>query len=590
MSSQTAHDEMKFGGCVPICAGWLAGGALLWLLAGSRHDPVLWIAKLFSEHFLLSTEFANRIANSERIFAWIMMATAPIGLVVRHVWAAFCGMLFESNGKAFYGVLGATCVVLTWCIETKLFDGMPHITDAASHLFEAKILSAGHIYAPLPPCPEQFAQFHVLMTKDGKWFSKYTPGHALLLAAGMKLHAVDLVVPLCGAIAMLGSAWLARRFFSPSIGRVTGSLIAISPLFQLLGASYMSHTTSMAALVAAACAFVLSVDVNAASPRASRGWAVAAGFLAGLALLIRIQEALVVVCVASVAMLLVPRAVFRKASCLLPWAVIGIVPWMAFEGWWSSQVYGSYFRLGYGRGTDILLFPQYPDHYGLSKEFPLSLAMRRFVWGLSNLNRALFGWAVSFAFVPLGFLDRRFARQTGVCVAGVAAVLGLYFFYDYYGYEYEARYYGFAVPFLAVLSACGAKFACDGGSNFAWARRAVVVMVVVSFGAHSVVDYWIGYIVPKYGHDYESVSSDARRKASAAGLKNAVVLLGTGTGNSKEYSSGFAFNDPFLSGDVIFARDDQMGNACIREHFRDRKLYRFVPAAGGSSARLDRVP
>ncbi len=532
-------------------------------------------------------DYTARLAESERLFALALLAAAIFSLRADRVFALLHEGLLRVPRGAFLTILGLSTFGLALATQAGLFSGIPHVTDAISHVFEAKILALGHLWAPLPPCPESFYQHHIVMTVTGKWFSKYLPGHALLLAAGLKIGALWAVVPFFSGLAAVALAWLSERFYGRTTGRVTGLLFLVSPLAILLGGSFMSHTTAIAcALLGAVCA-VTAIDRH---ERLAVGGSFAAlgGFLFAWSAIIRLQDAFILGVLVAFAALLAPRQFWKPCRVLAGFALAGALPVVALAGWWNYELYGRALALGYGANDPSVLLPLYHDQFGFSDTFTPRQAVTILIWQLSRFNRALLGWPVSCIFLPIAFLARPWKRADVLCLLGCLLAPLLYFFYNYNGQEFEARYYFAAVPFALVLTARGIQRTLQllGGKNRK-AANAFVLALIAAFFVHGSADYWTRTLLPAYSPDYEQVSPVLQESARRAGLHNALVLIDSRPPNDFRYSSGFVYNDPMLRSDVIYARDLGEKNDCVVAAFSGRKVYRFLPDPDWRSGRFE---
>jgi len=50
-----------------------------------------------------------------------------------------------------------------------LLEGIPHVQDSLTYLFQAKMMSRGWLVVLAPSLPEFFDQ-EFLMVRDGRWF------------------------------------------------------------------------------------------------------------------------------------------------------------------------------------------------------------------------------------------------------------------------------------------------------------------------------------------------------------------------------------------------------------------------------------
>lgn len=477
-------------------------------------------------------------------------------------------------------------ILTTAVLQFAWFDGIPHVPDANSHLFQAKIFSLGKLSVATPPCTIQFADHHILMTQDGRWFGKYPPGLALLYWLIGYLFSVHVVGPICAGLVVYCCGRLAHRFFSPFTGLGTGCLLATSPLHLLLGASYMSHTPSLALLSAGGVGLVRSLDYQPTDRRRSFALALAAGFLWGWAALVRPQECLVTGALLLVIFLLLQKPERRSLFKCAPAVILGALPFLLIWLAWNHIQYGHAFSSGYGRGTDHLVVPQYHDRYGISTLFTWSEAIQNCIWTLIRFSRAATGCFVIPLIAITAFQPRFINRPSIAATTGIILTIALYFFYDYFGYEYEARYYYLALPFLCALVSYGYQNLASCSSPRGWPtpRLCARYLIAACYG-YAALFYWPIYLTPAYRHDYERVSADPNELAETL-LHDKILVIWPASFNKLAYTSGAIYNDPLLTNRVIYAKDDGLFNACLRASFSERAIYFLADATNGNGLML----
>ena len=98
--------------------------------------------------------------------------------------------------------VAAWVVVVTALVSWFVMEGVPHIDDSISYLFQAKYLSTGQLFLPAPP---DSASFHVAETiVDGpRWFGYAFPGWPAVLALGALVGLPWLVNPLIAGLTVL---------------------------------------------------------------------------------------------------------------------------------------------------------------------------------------------------------------------------------------------------------------------------------------------------------------------------------------------------------------------------------------------------
>ncbi|HEV8192710.1 MAG TPA: glycosyltransferase family 39 protein, partial [Ktedonobacterales bacterium] len=135
--------------------------------------------------------------------------------------------------------LGFTCYT-----ASAQFRAQPHILDASSYYFQARIFASGQLSAPAPT-PLGAFQGPFMVAHDGRWFSQYAPLTSALLAVGIVVGVPGLVEPLLGALALWGVYRIGKRLFGARTALVALGLGVLSPFYIYLAASYLSHTVAL---------------------------------------------------------------------------------------------------------------------------------------------------------------------------------------------------------------------------------------------------------------------------------------------------------------------------------------------------------
>lgn len=554
----------------------LAAGLLLACAAAAGFYPVATGARLLSPDGAIESGTAALMHGSQHALAALLLLAALLPGALARRW---CDALAAMERHPARWPYGAAAAALAWTVQEFLFDGMPHITDATSHWFQARILAAGHLAAPLPACYEFFAQHNVIMSPEGLWHTKYFPGQAAFLALGALARLPSLVMPAGWGLATIAATALTERAFDRATARWAALLLALSPIGALLAGSFMSHSTFVL-FSALALWFAATAIDRAREGRRAFAWWMGAGACAGWAALTRPQD--LVTPLALVAGYLVfAKDAWRAALRAIPGAALGAALPAACLVGWNVALYGSPLASGYHFGSSGSLTPVIQDAFGLTAAHTPAKAAVQTAWSLLRLNSALFGWPGGLLLAAMTLL-RRWDRRDATLLAAAAAPVALYFFFPYYSAELEARYYAPAVPLLAILAARGLR-RIDAGPR-RWAAVAALVLT-----AHAAIHYWPSYLVPRYARDYEEAGPGLHRAAEAAGLRDALVLVPDARYDQFRYSSGFVFNDPWLRGDVIYARDLGRDYDCLREAHPARRLYRFIPESDWSGGRFEPV-
>lgn len=557
---------------------FIAGGAILVTLASAGLILMAWPARLLSDDGLLTPEFLSLLASSQVRLGWILIAVGIAAPLLLRAGNYLLNALHSFPPWIITIACSSAGAGLTLAINRFVYDGLPHVTDEISHLFQAKILMSGRWAAPAPPCPMSFYQPHIIISPSGLWHTIYPPGHPTLLAIFGKLGLLPIAGPICAAFAVGSCHCLALRFWSPRVANLSALLLAFSPQFLLLGASWMSHTSFMA-LHASGWAMWLWAGERVGVKRIA-GLAIA-GLLLAWSAIVRPQDFLLASAIAGLAILLHPASLLPLLR-QLPIVLIGTIPVILYTAAWNSALYGAPWAMGYGHAPSLT--PQTQPRYGFHESFGVREALGITVWSVLRLNKSLLGWPSALILLPgLALLGRGFQRRDAICLAGAVAVVGFFFFYFYYGIEYEARFYCVAVPFLIVATVRSLQ---------GWARilpRTAVMLFATASILHALSYYWPVYLLPRYSGDYEQVSRVLEKTARQAGLRDALVIVPSEEDAQFRYSGGFLWNDPLLIRDIIYARERESDLACLRAGFPNRTIHRFIPESDWRSGRIEPV-
>jgi hypothetical protein len=172
----------------------------------------------------------------------------------------------------------------------------------------------------------------------------YPPGLPLLMAGAAKVAgycAMFWVVPISGAVLVMGTCLLGRRLGSPKAGLAAAALVASSPIFLFMVPQPMSDVPVSAAWVVSFLLLIGTTRVSAAS----------SGLAAGLAMLIRPN--LAPLAIIPIAWLGVEawrgdRDGWQRQRARLLWFLLGFSVCVVFLAIFNWTLYGSPLRSGYG--------------------------------------------------------------------------------------------------------------------------------------------------------------------------------------------------------------------------------------------------
>jgi 4-amino-4-deoxy-L-arabinose transferase-like glycosyltransferase len=225
--------------------------------------------------------------------------------------------------------------------------------DEYSYELQAEIFARGRLSVATPPHPELFETDHVLLEPVVR--SKYPPGWPALLAIGAAVRAPWIVNPILAALTLAWVYVITRKVYGAGAALAATLILGCSPIFAFHAASYLSHTSSLAALLAfVAC-------VVAGWEKRSLGWALLAGGALGVAFLNRQVDA---VFYGAALLPLARRATRWVAVCLACAAAVGCVLL-----WYHAVQFGSPWTSGYAAYD-----PEQRHLYGDSNGSPVLLS------------------------------------------------------------------------------------------------------------------------------------------------------------------------------------------------------------------------
>jgi 4-amino-4-deoxy-L-arabinose transferase-like glycosyltransferase len=481
---------------------------------------------------------------------------------------------FDSKRYTFPIGLCLLSVCLGILVAWGIFDAMPHLEDEGAQYYQAKVFAAGQVVGRASPVQGSF-DFPFILHRDGRLFSKYPPGFALLLAPGMLAGLPWLVNPLLAGLGILGVYLLGRDLFDASTGILAAALGVISPLLLILSGTFLAHTASLAVLTLAAWSFWRARRTDEPRPRR---FALASGALFGLALITRPYTAAAIGAPFALLALLdmlrslrrrslrqrLPVYLWMAAACALVGALLPLYNWVAagspltntYTLWWP------YDSVGFG--------PAHGPH-GHS----WSQAVGNFNHDFPIFGETLVGWPiwqgvpVVWGVVGLGLLLHPWKKSEWGLLLPAAALIGAHLAYwAASGGLYGVRYYTEAAPFLWLLVARGLIKV----SNWTWPRRLVKLLLPVWM-------LWglLTITLPRLNEGRDLYHIDRRQadQVAAAGLHRAVVFVVASYWT--DYANLNWLNPANLEqGDVLFAYSlGEEQDRAVLAHFPGRTAYLF---------------
>lgn len=471
-----------------------------------------------------------------------------------------------------------------------VFEGVPHIPDDVSYLFQAKYFAAGRLYLPAPPDAESFAISHTI--SDGtKWYGYGSPGWPAVLALGVLAGAPWLVNPLLGGLAVLLLHALVCRLYGRALAHAAVLLLAVSPWFLFMSASFMTHSLSLVLTLLA----LLALDRAQQAGRAM--WGAAAGACLGALALTRPLEGILIGALFGLLVLgiagerLPARALLAFALAAaavgglnLPYNYLltGRATYPPIAKFTDEKWYPGANRLGFGPDIGNVGWQHLDPLPGHGPLDVLINANQNFYM----INFDLYGWSFgSLLFALLVLLWGHWCRADRLFL-GLAAtiILGHSFYWFSGGPDIGARYWYLVLVPLVILTARGAgavqQKLIELGAAQPGLPRVGAFIAAASLAA--AINFIPWRCLEKY-HHYRGISADIGRLARNYGFDNALVFVRDQ--NNYNYASAFIFNPPTLdSPGTIYALDAGPAHRrIVEQRFPNRPIWFIGPSPADDS-------
>ncbi|MCK5011066.1 MAG: glycosyltransferase family 39 protein [Deltaproteobacteria bacterium] len=492
-----------------------------------------------------------------------------IGTLVEKVTSRF----YKWKETHFIGSLLILCFLITAIIAYTVLDHIPHVLDSIAQLFHAKIFKMGKLYASLPPHKEFFDYAHVI--NDAKWYSQYPPGHSLLLMMGLFVGAPWLIGPLLGTLSLFVFYLLVKEIYGDHQTTYLSSLfLLLSPFFLFMSSSYMNHNSTMFFIVLFLYSYSRIFSSNSSTH------ALTSGLSLGYAINIRPLTALAIgfpfIC--NLIIHAYKKREIKTRNVLVFFTGLSLMLLLLLL--YNDLTNGSPFLFGYQEKYQTLGF------IGNAQGGPPH-TLKGGVINTSNnligLNQYLFEWPVpSLIFIFILFsIPIRKSRWDWLFFYSSLSLVVSHFFYYHQDYIFGPRFYYSLMPFMIVLTVRGflgipswlEKNQFNRGKTKASLYLLVVLCSLYTFS------FSFPSLIKKYSNDYWWVTDKLHKTVEKQGITNAIVFidcwhpLDLDKPHLIYYGSGFQFNSPDLTDEVIYALDLKDKNRELMEAFPDRNYY-----------------
>ena len=446
--------------------------------------------------------------------------------------------------------------------------------DTVSYLFQAKLFAEGKISMPAPP-EYGFSSSPHINILNGKWYSKYPFGNALMLMFGVFVNAPWLIPSLATGGALFLLFLLVKETYGKPIALIAAVIALISPATAGMGSTWFSEPVSRFYL--ALYLFTLIRTLNGAG---NVIYPLISGFALGYAFNTRPLSAIVFGVVGAGFVLYhlykpkmttesnateaqnrdyLPtrkQLISRLGIFLIPFAVM-IFVCMAWNHHFTGNPFTfthtaaqPYDKIGFGKRTEGYE-PNIDQAFDFKPEWAIKRTWRHilpcisfnaFGWGNYRPNllvepKASFGFILDFLplllpwfFVLIPFFHASRNRYDVLCIAFIVGSLLLYAFFYFEGSTWgftpvNARYYTEAI-FLGFipLAAKGMFILYERLKKPIWKNKLayVVGICLLLLSVNTVWSYVrIGKVYQNWGHVYQKLPPMVEEQ----NIHNAVIFV-----------------------------------------------------------------
>ena len=506
------------------------------------------------------------------------------------------GLLSNSPNLAWYtaAVITGAAFAVTLFLNYSVGSHLPHVPDAVSYIFQAKLLASGRLAAPPPPVEDVFEFFFppFIFLSGDKWASIYPFGHPLMLAIGARLGAIWLIPPLLGAASVALIFAVGRKVYSARVGLLAALLLATSPFFLMTASNFMAHNTAVFYLLGSLL-FLAIID------RRPFLFGLLAGLFFGLVFNTRPLTAAALLPPFSLYLmtLILPRGRRLMGVTQVGAFVVGGLLMLGAFWLYNLGTTGDAFTNGYQASTGRTGGPQ--EFVGFSGANTVNIGIQNEQTQMAFLLLVLNGWPryIGLLFVMLPFILATRRRWDWFLLGCAVMVMGAYTLWRGNGVMHGPRYWYEAIPFLMLLAARGGDRAAELLADAAgWLHRALLggearplwAGILVTYGLMAALvgtsvygwllsnnDSWDALFVPDRAtslRGFNFVDDRLVKLVNEADLENALVLVEV-CPNWWCFGNVFWMNSPTLDGNVVFAEDLEARRGELFQAYPDRTVY-----------------
>ncbi|HEV3401483.1 MAG TPA: glycosyltransferase family 39 protein, partial [Acidimicrobiales bacterium] len=366
-------------------------------------------------------------------------------------------------------VLGLAVAAGLWALvgSQLVFPYLSDDHDEGLYLLQATALADGDLF---PTAPEQADAFRPwLSVLDGdRYILKYTPVHAAILAAGLRLtgSARSSLALVAAGVVLLSYALAKEVLGNRHLAALAAAFVAASPLFIMQSATFLPYCSMLLLLEGFALALLRGARTN------GRLLVGLSGLVFGLALFARPFDALLWGLPLGAYVAVSQWSDRRRLLQTAGWFVLGsVLPVLAMLAYYRAAT-GSPFRTPFN-----LLEPQDTLGFGARRLVPgapeLDFTLAHGIYGIIRYVLITLAWAfgglVLVGFFLAGLLRRRVGGpQPWLALIVLTFACGYMFFWGTFGTSLRGGLSSFLGPFYLMPVLVPLTFLAARGFGAVW--------------------------------------------------------------------------------------------------------------------------
>jgi len=482
--------------------------------------------------------------------------------------------------------LSVLAFAITSYVSLRVFEGMPHIEDEITFVWQARLASRGDLEISSPVCPQCFLEPFII-DAQGLRYGKYPPGWPAMLSLGIRLGVRNFVNPFLAALSVWLTYRLVKKLLSEKTAIIAATLTVLSPFFLMNSGSLLAHSFSLFLALAFSLAWIDTFDRQNAVPK----WmtVTTAGLTMGLLALTRPLTAvgISIPFLVYAVIIMVKGNWQRRKYLFFIGASAGFLTLLYFV--WQYVVTGNfltnpyvlywpYDRIGFGPGVGLNPGGHQLKYAWVNTKFSMKI-------GLSDF----FGWPmISWIFIPFGIIN---IRKNWKALLVSSVFLSLVFAYAFYwigSWLLGPRYYYEGLFSLTLLTAAGIDWLAGWSRQLFHAPRRIFdrfrfvgTMSIVAILVFGNLYFYLPQRVGNMMHDLYGIGYDRMVPLLSQQVKDlepALVIV-TPQNNWLEYGGLLDLSSPYLDSPLIFtySRGDELDQQVI-DAFPDRNLIYYYTA------------